>query len=281
MATERADWSTAELELIVGDYLDMLTRELIGQPYNKAAHRRALIARLNGRSEGSVEFKHCNITAVMLLLDFPPLKGYLPRHNFQRELLEVVAAQVQQMRVLDEAAESAVQMPARVPEAVAFERVWAEPPRRSNEVHEPSPTYGSAVRRDYLAREARNRSLGKAGEEFALEFERWRLVQLGVGQLAERVEHVSVTRGDGLGYDLLSFEPDGRERFIEVKTTAYGASTPFFVSANEARFARDHEPSFHLYRLFEFRAAPRLFELRGAIEQHCRLDAYTLRASFR
>ena len=36
------EWSRAEVETVVADYLDMLTRELTGQTYNKAAHRRSL-----------------------------------------------------------------------------------------------------------------------------------------------------------------------------------------------------------------------------------------------
>ena len=125
---------------------------------------------------------------------------------------------------------------------------------------ESSPAYlRTPVKRDYFAREAQNRSLGHAGEVFALAFERWRLVQLGVGQLADQVKHAALDEGDGLGYDIRSFDLDGQPRFIEVKTTAFGERTPFFVSANEARFARDHGDRFHLYRLFEFRTAPRLF----------------------
>lgn len=274
------DWNQQELDLIVADYLSMLTLELSGQPYNKAAHRRGLIAVLRGRSEGSVEFKHCNISAVMIQLGFPYLRGYQPRSNFQRQLLDVVSEQVQRMQTLDEAAVSAVQMPAQVPDSIDFERVKAEAPRLEHKVMEEAGSYSSPVKRDYLEREARNRSLGKAGEEFAVSFERWRLIQLGTGQLADQVQHVSITRGDGLGYDVLSFEPDGRERFIEVKTTAFGQTTPFFVSAHEARFARQNESNFHLYRVFDFRSSPRLFELRGAIERHCRLDPSTFRASF-
>ena len=175
---------------------------------------------------------------------------------------------------------SAVQRPAQAPDSTDFSRVRNDATRRANKVAEEAVTYASPVKRDYLEREARNGSLGRAGEEFSLEFERWRLIQLGNPRLADRVEHVSVTRGDGLGYDLLSYETDGRERFIEVETTAFGQTTPFFVSANEARFARQNEPSFHLYRLFEFRSSPRLFELTGAIERHCQVDASTFRASF-
>ena len=274
------DWTREEIDLIVSDYLSMLTLELIGQPYNKAAHRRTLVARLKGRSDGSVEFKHCNISAVMIQIGFPYLRGYQPRSNFQRLLMEVVVEHVKRTQTLDEAAVSAVQRPAQAPDSTDFSRVRTEAPRRANKVAEEAVTYASPVKRDYLEREARNGSLGRAGEEFALEFERWRLIQLGNPRLADRVEHVSVTRGDGLGYDLLSYETDGRERFIEVKTTAFGQTTPFFVSANEARFARQNEPSFHLYRLFEFRSSPRLFELAGAIERHCQLDASTFRASF-
>ncbi len=274
------DWTHQELDLIVADYLSMLTLELSGQPYNKTAHRRRLVALLRVRSDGSVEFKHCNISAAMIRLGFPPLRGYQPRSNFQRQLLDVVSEHVQRTQSLDEAAVSAVQMPAQVPDSIAFEKVRTEAPRLEPKVMEEAESYASPVKRDYLEREARNRSLGKAGEEFALSFERWRLIQIGTAQLADRVEHVSVTRGDGLGYDVLSFEPDGRERFIEVKTTAFGQTTPFFVSAHEARFARQNEPSFHLYRVFDFRSSPRLFELKGAIERSCRLDPSTFRASF-
>ncbi|MFN4359669.1 MAG: hypothetical protein ACK4F4_02965 [Hylemonella sp.] len=37
-----ADWSRAEVETIVEDYLSMLASELAGTPYNKTAHRQAL-----------------------------------------------------------------------------------------------------------------------------------------------------------------------------------------------------------------------------------------------
>ncbi len=76
------------------------------------------------------------------------------------------------------------------------------------------------------------------------------------------------------------YESDGRARHIEVKTTSFGERTPFFVSANEVAFGRAHADSYRLYRLFEFRSSPRLFQLKGSIDQHCVLDASTYRASF-
>ena len=276
------DWGRDEVEIIVSDYLRMLLSELAGQPYNKAAHRRQLQTLLPGRSESSIEFKHANISAVMLELGYPYIRGYQPRSNFQRStLVDVVQSQVLRQRELDDVALSAVERPAAPVDYVDFARVVSKAPQREIVVREASPAYLRApVKRDYFAREAQNRSLGQAGEVFALDFERWRLVQLGAGQLAEKVKHAAADEGDGLGYDIRSFEPDGRERFIEVKTTAFGEKTPFFVSANEARFARDHADRFHLYRLFEFRATPRMFELSGPIEQHCMLDPVSYRASF-
>lgn len=275
-------WRREEVELIVADYLSMLLSELAGQQYNKARHRRQLLSMLPGRSEGSIEFKHCNISAVMIQLGCPYVQGYQPRQNFQRHMLvEIVSEQLSRHTALDDVALSAVERPAVMAVHPDFSRVLTEAPQRQHQVREPERAYTRPpVRRDYLAREEHNRSLGQAGEAFALDFERWRLLQLGAGQLAERVTHAAVTQGDGLGYDIHSFEADGRDRFIEVKTTSFGERTPFFVSSNELEFARGHTESFRLYRLFDFRRSPRIFELSGPIERHCQLDAISYRASF-
>jgi Domain of unknown function (DUF3883) len=55
--------------------------------------------------------------------------------------------------------------------------------------------------------------------------EQQQLRDTGHPDLAGRVRWVARDDGDGLGYDVLSFTGDGRERHIEVKTTALGAQT--------------------------------------------------------
>ena len=281
----RVDWSPHEVSLIVADYLQMLILELSGQRYNKSAHRRALLAQLNDRNESSVEFKRRNISAVMLELGYPPLRGYLPLFNSQKlALTGAVITQLSRFPTLDQAAQAAVEMPAQTPEVLDFAKVRSEAPTPSHSaalLSAESPggyRVRTPVHRDYLEREARNRSLGLAGERFVVAYERWRLMELGNERLAQRVEHVAVSQGDGLGFDVLSFESSGRERLIEVKTTAFSESTPFYVSVNELEVARERSEDYRLYRLFNFRAAPRLFELAGAIETHCRLDPATFRA---
>jgi hypothetical protein len=275
------DWTRVEVEVIVADYLKMLSLELGGQAFSKAAHRRALQQRLDGRSDGSIEFKHCNISAVMIDLGFPNIRGYQPRFNYQSLLREVVEAQVNRQTSLDSLALAAVEQPAVSPALIDFTKVITDAPARRHMASDAAP-YRSylPVKRDYIAREARNSTLGIAGEEFVVRFEHWRLNQLGKNKLAERVEHVSQTKGDGLGYDVLSFDTDGKERFIEVKTTAFGKETPFFVTRNELDFSKDASDNFVLCRLFEFRQTPRLFALKGALDQHCSLDPVTYRASF-
>lgn len=274
-------WSTTEIRLIVADYLDMLVLDLNGQRFNKAERRRRLLPLLNQRTEASIEFKRRNISAVLQSFGIPPLQGYLPASNVQRELIEEVVGQLSGRMDVDTSALSAVERPTRVPDALDFEKVFSSPPKREHRAMEAAAPYlRSPVRRDYFEREANNRRIGRAGEEFVVQFEQWRLAKQGFGQLAERVQHVSVTQGDGLGYDVLSFWPDGRERHLEVKTTAFGQTTPFFVSSNEERFSRDHADTFSLYRVFDFRAAPRIFELPGQISNHCNLDPVTYKASF-
>ena len=59
------DWSQEEVGLIVADYFTMLENELLHKEYSKAEHRRSLAPKLGGRSEGAIEFKHANISAVL------------------------------------------------------------------------------------------------------------------------------------------------------------------------------------------------------------------------
>ena len=111
-----------------------------------------------------------------------------------------------------------------------------------------------------------NRILGHLGEKFAVEVEKRRLRSFGRDDLAARVEWVAVTCGDGVGFDVLSFdEIDDSERFIEVKTTGLGKHFPFYVTANEVRCSEDCPDRFRLYRVFDFARRPRIYVVAGAM----------------
>jgi hypothetical protein len=278
--TAGTDWTRAEVEAIVEDHLDMLAHELAGARYNKTAHRDALAMRLPGRSDGAIEFKHANISAVLLAHRFPFIPGYKPRGNYQGLLEDVVLARVLDDPRLLALAAADVERPMIAPEVPDILRVLTPPPQpRSRPQAMRSPTISSPrLHIDYLAREAGNRSLGAAGEQFVLAYERARLISAGCDSLAARIEHTSQVRGDHEGYDILSFEPDGRERLVEVKTTKYGAETPFFVSRNEVDVSAREAACYHVYRMFAFRENPRLFVLPGSIGNTCEITAATFLA---
>jgi hypothetical protein len=139
--------------------------------------------------------------------------------------------------------------------------------RETKQVRERQPA--RYRRPNYLLMEVRNSALGRAGEQFVLDFERARLIATGRPRLADRVEQVSLTRGDFEGFDILSFDTAGAEQLIEVKTTRYGAYTPFYVTRNELDRSNEDSDRYHLYRVFAFRKEPKLFRLPGPVDRSC------------
>lgn len=279
-------WSRQEVEATVTDYLDMFEAELRGEDYNKAAHNRTLRELLDDRSKGAVERKHQNISAILIELGLPYISGYKPLSNYQQLLHDVVEDRLTPRRELRALITSQVEAPANVPSVADILERLVDPPRpgearSANQAYERPRGRRSARRVDYLALETRNASLGLAGEEFVANFERARLIRDGHEALSDRVEHVAVTQGDGLGFDVLSFDPDGSERFIEVKTTAYGRETPFYATENEVSFSRQEGARYHLYRPFQFRRDARLFTLTGPLEERCHLLPTQYRARVR
>ena len=275
------DWSREQVEAAVADYLEMLAMELRGEDYNKAERNRQLQAVI-GRTRGSIERKHQNISAVMIVQGFPYVSGYKPLGHAQKLVRDVVierltiAEDVQQsLNLIVEKAE--VGQPTikdllsiKVPPPVRERQGYAVEEELTGELSVAKRPF----RKNYLEAEMRNRAIGLAGEELAMRYEHERLWRAGKRELADKIEHVSRSRGDGLGYDILSFETTGQERLIEVKTTNFGALTPFFVSRNEVGFSETTEVNFALYRLFNFRKQPGLFVLDGPLSRSCELEPF-------
>ena len=102
--------------------------------------------------------------------------------------------------------------------------LWIGPPPSQRNTPPPADLeYMLAIARkfDVAGRDARNRALGRAGEERALHNERLVLKRTGQDSLARKVRWVSEKDGDGAGYDIHSFDTEGADRLIEVKTTEY------------------------------------------------------------
>lgn len=278
------DWTPDEVALAVADYMAMLRKEILGESYSKAEHRAALMPLLHARSAGSVEFKHQNSSAVLVRLGLPYIAGYKPRANYQGLLAAAVERfLIQHLAYLDQLADAPKLSPTHAPPAPGddLDHVFEDPP---DDMPLPPPSKpwltGIGRRIDFAARDAADRRLGKLGEEFVVELERARLRGEGRDDLARKVDWVAASVGDGLGYDVRSFDGwSGEERLVEVKTTGLGKAFPFYVTATEVRCSEDVPGRFHLYRVFDFAVEPRLFVLPGSLRATCRLDPVQFRAA--
>jgi hypothetical protein len=271
--SERRNWTDEELDLIVADYFSMLRDEAVGSSFSKAEHNRILRNKID-RSKASVEFKHRNISAVLDKLGVQPIRGYLPAQNFQAAITEAVERYVSR--------NPAVLHPERSASGFA-ERpsLFVEAPPKRLPISPPREDLERIVRRfNPVERDFRNRKLGRDGEELVLHFERQRLELFDRADLARKIRWVSEEDGDGAGYDILSFDAKGKERFLEVKTTVGSDTTPFYVTRNELSFSSKRPDAFRLCRVFDFSIRPRMFELTPPLENFVHLSPLSYEASF-
>lgn len=264
-------WSKIEVELIVADYFDMLIKELNRIPYKKADHRRQILPLLNNRSEGSIEFKHQNISAILINLGRPYITGYLPRYNYQNLLEDEVINYLIHHSEIESYFQKFVEKDLIKPQITFnFEKLIVTPPEIVS-VTEPKVSYQhKSIKINYLEKEQYNKALGLFGEELVIEFEKWNLIKLGKENLADKIEWISKVEGDGAGYDILSKNLNGTDKYIEVKTTRLGKETPFFFSSNELQFSIKKAPDYHLYRLFNAENDAKLFQKNGALNSICK-----------
>jgi hypothetical protein len=132
---------------------------------------------------------------------------------------------------------------------------------------------------DFAEKDAANRKLGKLAEEFVYALERHRLKEAGRDDLASRVQWVAQAIGDGLGFDILSFDDaDDSERMLEVKATGLGKFFPFYVTANEVRCSDDIPDQYQLFRVFDMGREPRIYILHGSLKIICELEPVLFRA---
>ncbi|MBZ9811172.1 MULTISPECIES: DUF3883 domain-containing protein [unclassified Mesorhizobium] len=141
----------------------------------------------------------------------------------------------------------------------------------------------TAIARKYevAERDARNRALGRAGQERVVAHERARLLAAGRTVLAERTRWVvSHLDDDGAGYDILSFATNGSNRLIEVKTTNGWERTLFHITRNELAVAEERRSDWPLVRWWNFAREPKAFELLPPLEANVSLMATSYQANF-
>ena len=147
-------------------------------------------------------------------------------------------------------------------------------------------TNSTYIRKDsnYTRREKNKKLLGDIGEEIVLTFEKKRLTQMGRQDLAEKIEHVSKTKGDGLGYDILSYDVVNdtvSEKFIEVKATTGNSTKPFDISSNEVDVSELYPEQYFIYRVFNIHnkmASASFYVMKGSVRSNFNLEATSYKA---
>jgi hypothetical protein len=213
-------------------------------------------------------------------MGLPFIRGYKPRGNYQQLLEEEVVQYLQGYRHdLEPGFERFADTVSVAPKVkIDFEVILGEEPEPSK-VEEREPLY-RPIKTNYLEKEQNNRRLGVSGEELVIAFEQYRLQKAGKANLAERIEWIAREEGDGAGFDILSKNTNGTDRFIEVKTTKLTKETPIYLTRTEVSFALLKAKDFYLYRVYNFDVKPRMFIKNGAYEGFCRLQAESFRGYF-
>lgn len=268
-----APWTRLEIEAAVSAYFEMIEMARRGQPFTKAEVVRRLGSLLPARSKASIERKFQNISAVFREHGSDRwIEGYKPLQHYQRELETVVLARMKADRRVAEALATyeTTALPASEGKALSTTDVLVPQPgtlpartHRTSVILTGGPF---AALRDFQRRE-----LGTAGEEWVVDLEREQLRRSNRPDLADSVRWVARDDGDGAGYDIRSFHPDGEERLIEVKTTNLGPRTPFYITRWEVEVSRQRADNYSLYRVHGFARDPRIYVLEGSVEERARL----------
>jgi hypothetical protein len=271
--SERRDWTDEELDLIVSDYFLMLAEETAGIPFNKRDHNRVLQSKIS-RTQGSIEFKHQNISAVLQELGLPRIRGYLPAANYQGA---IIAALDRYLTRTPTALHPEIAVDGFTERPTLFVQ---KPPTPSLPTPRPKEIERLVRKFDPAVRDFRNRKLGHEGEEMVFHHERQRLLNLDRADLARKIRWISQEDGDGAGYDILSFDDKGGEQLLEVKTTVGSEVTPFYITRNELSLSSERPDAFRLCRVYEFSTQPRMFVLTPPLDKLVHLSPFNYEASF-
>lgn len=103
---------------------------------------------------------------------------------------------------------------------------------------------------DYSNRSRKFKRIGDRGEQIVLRAEKQFLKKNGRKDLAKLVDQIS-ERDDSAGYDIKSYELNGTEKLIEVKSTLQKiGNSNIFLSANELQVAENKE-NYYFYIIYE------------------------------
>lgn len=125
-----------------------------------------------------------------------------------------------------------------------------------------------ASKTDFIKKSKRDMVIGLRGEELVVLYEKNHLKELGMLDLSNKVKWVS-KQSDDYGYDVLSYDEFGLEKYIEVKTTTIdNDKRPFDISSNEVETSIQHGNQYWIYRVYNVEGKqPKFYKINGSINE--------------
>lgn len=123
------------------------------------------------------------------------------------------------------------------------EYIFQDKTSYNTNLHEPASSI-------YEKRNKENKKLGDTGEQLIFLQEEKKLKRLQEEGMISPDKRV-IKQQDHVGYDFLSYDQNGEEIHIEVKTTQGDRKAPFFMSMNEV-YVMKSDPKWRLYRIYDF-----------------------------
>ena len=137
------------------------------------------------------------------------------------------------------------------------------------EIPEYEPTIKEAKEKVYSPKKSKNnkkniiptkpsKRVGRAGEEHVYNFEYKKLMDKGREDLAKQIVKQYEDLSFFPGYDIKSFNEDGEEIYIEVKSTVSKGKDYFEISDNEVLAAKSLKDSYFIYQVTDALANPKI-----------------------
>jgi hypothetical protein len=211
----------------------------------------------------------------------------LPGKKYEELVDSVLFSESETYIEVDEAIEeirSAIKKEILIPSGVKQKMILMMPGKeRSNKFSKLSTPVVKKV--DWIGKAKDDAITGSLGELLILEYEKERLMRIGLDDYVDKIKHVSI-RSDAIGYDIKSFDRDSSgnviDLHIEVKTTTLNRDVNFFVSKNELEKSIELDEQYAVYRIYSCNNInPKLYVARGPIENNFYLDPITYSAKYK
>jgi hypothetical protein len=282
-------WTDEQSEFVCKYYIAQLKKHLLSkEPQKQQVAKNYLMSEL-GKSSKAVRLKLHHISSILVNSDLPYLESFKPIPRAEIDLIDWNETNVLKKILLEEFNEpdfldflSSLSAKTEYSTEVTKEIQVEQPPDEDVFEHlenADQPSLRIRPKINYVEREIRNTKLGEAGETWVINFERQRLLAEGREDLANKIVWASKDVGDGLGFDIISYNSSGDKVYIEVKTTCLGKFSAFYLTQKEIQTSLKLGVSYYIYRVFDFNKETKLFTIENSLADSLDLVPTTFRAT--